>query len=285
MAKARHDTASARPPIRAVIFDLGGVVLGSPLHAIADFEREHDLPPGFVNRVVVETGAGGAWARHERGEVQTEIFMEEFARECSSAGHALSVRLTVSGEELYAVLTDAERHHLLRVEPEGLIELWSRREVIHGPLSTSAGLVVVSDGAVWLLRAEPPQRIDDALRYRCLSGDAAGAFVCTRTALHTLDAEQGVGDEVWNLTQLGGPPQWATDLLEEVDAEACIGEWMEFGVHAGLLEPMSGDVSDPGAASDESGCSQANAPSHWTTLLWLLIPIASVRSSRGRRTW
>jgi len=91
MAKARHDTASARPPIRAVIFDLGGVVLGSPLHAIADFEREHDLPPGFVNRVVVETGAGGAWARHERGEVQTEIFMEEFARECSSAGHALSV--------------------------------------------------------------------------------------------------------------------------------------------------------------------------------------------------
>ena len=45
--------------IRAVIFDLGGVVLGSPLHAIAALEREHGIPAGFVNRVVVDTGRGG----------------------------------------------------------------------------------------------------------------------------------------------------------------------------------------------------------------------------------
>jgi len=43
--------------IRAVIFDLGGVVLGSPLHAIAAYERELGLPANFVNRVVGEISA------------------------------------------------------------------------------------------------------------------------------------------------------------------------------------------------------------------------------------
>ena len=56
-----------------------------------DFERERGIPPGFVNRLVVETGADGAWARHERGELESGIFMEEFARECRSAGQDLAV--------------------------------------------------------------------------------------------------------------------------------------------------------------------------------------------------
>lgn len=47
--------------LRAVIFDLGGVVMGSPLHAIAAYERELGIPAGSVNRLVVATGPGGAW--------------------------------------------------------------------------------------------------------------------------------------------------------------------------------------------------------------------------------
>ena len=35
---------------QAVIFDLGGVVLGSPLHAIADYEREIGIPANSINR-------------------------------------------------------------------------------------------------------------------------------------------------------------------------------------------------------------------------------------------
>ena len=38
--------------IRAVIFDLGGVVLGSPLHAFRDYEREQGLRPGFLGRMI-----------------------------------------------------------------------------------------------------------------------------------------------------------------------------------------------------------------------------------------
>ena len=48
---------------RAVLFDLGGVVVGSPLEAIARYEAEQGIPAGFVNRVVVTTGAAGAWSR------------------------------------------------------------------------------------------------------------------------------------------------------------------------------------------------------------------------------
>lgn len=75
---------------RAVIFDLGGVVLDSPLHSIAAYERERGIPAGFVNRVVVESGAEGAWARLERGELPMEEFLGAFEAECREAGRSLS---------------------------------------------------------------------------------------------------------------------------------------------------------------------------------------------------
>lgn len=75
---------------RAVIFDLGGVVLDSPLHAIAAYERELGIPAGCVNRVVVETGPSGAWSRLERGELPRRAFEAAFEAECERAGFALS---------------------------------------------------------------------------------------------------------------------------------------------------------------------------------------------------
>jgi epoxide hydrolase-like predicted phosphatase len=75
---------------RAVIFDLGGVVLGSPLHAIAEFERERGIPAGFVNRVVVETGSAGAWSRLERGLLALDEFIPAFEADCRAAGREIS---------------------------------------------------------------------------------------------------------------------------------------------------------------------------------------------------
>jgi epoxide hydrolase-like predicted phosphatase len=75
---------------QAVIFDLGGVVLDSPLHTIARYERELGIPAGFVNRVVIEAGADGAWARLERGELAMEEFFGAFEAECRKAGQSLS---------------------------------------------------------------------------------------------------------------------------------------------------------------------------------------------------
>jgi putative hydrolase of the HAD superfamily len=77
---------------RAVIFDLGGVVVGSPLHAIAAYERETGIPAGFINRVVVATGVGGAWSRLERGELTLDAFFPAFASDCAAAGSTIDAR-------------------------------------------------------------------------------------------------------------------------------------------------------------------------------------------------
>lgn len=78
--------------VRAVLFDLGGVVLDSPLHAIARFERAHAIPEGFVNRVVADTGSEGAWGRLERGRLDFASFVTGFEAECAAAGQRVSAR-------------------------------------------------------------------------------------------------------------------------------------------------------------------------------------------------
>jgi len=79
------------PPIyRAVIFDIGGVVVGSPLHAIAAYERDLGIPVGFINRVVVTTAPHGGWSRLERGELRLDEFYPVFDGECAAAGHRIS---------------------------------------------------------------------------------------------------------------------------------------------------------------------------------------------------
>jgi putative hydrolase of the HAD superfamily len=72
--------------VQAVILDLGGVVLDSPLDAIAAFEDRTGLPMGTVNALVAASGDAGSWARHERGEIGREVFLAEFAAEFAARG-------------------------------------------------------------------------------------------------------------------------------------------------------------------------------------------------------
>jgi putative hydrolase of the HAD superfamily len=87
--------------LEAVVFDLGGVVMGSPLQAIDRYERDHGIPSGAVNRVVVESGEGGAWSRLERGELTLEAFLAPFEAD----GRACGVEL--SGGALMAYIAEA----------------------------------------------------------------------------------------------------------------------------------------------------------------------------------
>jgi putative hydrolase of the HAD superfamily len=75
--------------------------MDSPLHAIARYERDHGLAPGVVNRVVVETGDGGAWSRLERGELTLEAFLAPFEADCRACG------VELSGERLMAYIAEA----------------------------------------------------------------------------------------------------------------------------------------------------------------------------------
>lgn len=72
--------------MRAVIFDLGGVVLDSPLEAISAFETRSGIRSGAINRLVVRAGDQGAWARHERGEIDRDTFLRALREEFASSG-------------------------------------------------------------------------------------------------------------------------------------------------------------------------------------------------------
>lgn len=73
--------------IQAVIFDLGGVILESPLPAIAAFEAASGLPPRFIARLVVEGGDDGPWAQLERGELSPALFATAFSAQGAAAGY------------------------------------------------------------------------------------------------------------------------------------------------------------------------------------------------------
>lgn len=72
--------------LRAVIFDLGGVVFPSPFDAFDAYERAHGLPERFIRSVVATSADHGAWARLERSDVTFERFCVELEAECAAAG-------------------------------------------------------------------------------------------------------------------------------------------------------------------------------------------------------
>jgi putative hydrolase of the HAD superfamily len=75
-----------------VLFDLGGVVLGSPLHAIRDYERELGFEHNAINLVAARTAPTGAWSRLERGELEMEKFFDAFEEDCLAAGLVMDAR-------------------------------------------------------------------------------------------------------------------------------------------------------------------------------------------------
>jgi len=125
---------------RAVIFDIGGVVVGSPLDAIARFERDAGVPEGLVSRIVLENGAQGAWARLERGELGLEEFFPLFERECLEAGHRISARKLMKRIAHASEPRPAMFEAIRRIRARGLktaaltnnwIGGWEGREPVH----------------------------------------------------------------------------------------------------------------------------------------------------------
>src|SRR5437588_12809511 len=68
----------AMSAIAAVVFDIGGVVQDSPLHAIARYERERGLEANAINRVVDDAGIQGAWAQLERSELTVKYISSAY---------------------------------------------------------------------------------------------------------------------------------------------------------------------------------------------------------------
>ena len=64
---------------KAVIFDLGGVVVPSPQPIFDRFEEEHGLKHGSLIRTIKTAGEDGAFCKLERGDLTVEGVAEPFA--------------------------------------------------------------------------------------------------------------------------------------------------------------------------------------------------------------
>jgi putative hydrolase of the HAD superfamily len=75
--------------VSAVVFDLGGVLTESPLHAFSVYEEEAGLPEGLIRRLNSTNPDANAWARYERNEVDLSGFSALFEAEALAAGHVV----------------------------------------------------------------------------------------------------------------------------------------------------------------------------------------------------
>jgi hypothetical protein len=72
-------------PPRVVLFDIGGVVVGSPLVGINAYEAQHGLPHDYLNVAITARGRQGAFQRFERSELDLHSFYARFGQELSEA--------------------------------------------------------------------------------------------------------------------------------------------------------------------------------------------------------
>jgi putative hydrolase of the HAD superfamily len=75
--------------VRAILFDLGGVVFDSPLDGFAKYEADSGLPSNFIRTLNATNADTNAWARFERGELERDSFVAAFEAEALAAGHRL----------------------------------------------------------------------------------------------------------------------------------------------------------------------------------------------------
>ena len=108
--------------IRAVIFDIGGVVQESPLEFVKDFEARNRLPEGFIAGLVGNYAArrDGAWQRLERGELLLDEFCRIFDSEIASLGYSVSTAAMMLEMADYVVARPKMLEAVRRVRANGI---------------------------------------------------------------------------------------------------------------------------------------------------------------------
>ncbi|XP_029427537.1 acyl-CoA dehydrogenase family member 10 isoform X2 [Rhinatrema bivittatum] len=80
LVRWRHSAASG---YKAVIFDMGGVVLPSPYKMAVEWELQNHVPPGTIRQALISGGNCRPWLKYMRGELTAAAFLEEFGKQCS----------------------------------------------------------------------------------------------------------------------------------------------------------------------------------------------------------
>ncbi|KAL0097522.1 epoxide hydrolase [Phycomyces blakesleeanus] len=69
---------------KAVIFDIGGVCVGSPMAGIRLYEERYGLPTNYINVAITQQGEQGAFQKLERGEIKLHDFYIAFGDQLSN---------------------------------------------------------------------------------------------------------------------------------------------------------------------------------------------------------
>ena len=155
--------------IAGVLFDIGGVVTGSPLQAIARYERDHGLPARAISHAVVAAGEDGAWSRLERGELTFGAFCAPFEADCRALGvevraSRLMEYLAEAGGARPAMLTAIERIRAHGLRVGALTNNWRREDGGTGPHPLAEHFDVVVESRVVGLRKPDPRIYELACR-------------------------------------------------------------------------------------------------------------------------
>jgi putative hydrolase of the HAD superfamily len=98
--------------IRAVLFDMGGVLITSPFTGLADYERRSGLPEGLIRRMNATDPDTNAWACFERGQIDRADFVRRFESDARVLGHAIDgemVLAALAGRVIDEMLVAVER--------------------------------------------------------------------------------------------------------------------------------------------------------------------------------
>lgn len=108
--------------IKAVIFDVGGVIQESPLEFLREFEERKGLPPGVVAALVGNYAArpDGAWQRLERGELSLDEFCRIFDGEIANLGYVVSAAEMMMEMAEYTVVRPQMLEAVRRIRAHGL---------------------------------------------------------------------------------------------------------------------------------------------------------------------
>ena len=82
--------------MKAVIFDLGGVILGSPFSGFAEMEAEMGLPQRWIAGHILAAGDGGAFVAMESGTLTPVEFAEAFRVETAASGREIDGNLVLA---------------------------------------------------------------------------------------------------------------------------------------------------------------------------------------------
>ncbi|KAM6967550.1 acyl-CoA dehydrogenase family member 10-like [Aplochiton taeniatus] len=99
----RHNMKQAPSHYKAVIFDMYGVLLPSPVALATVFEQKNRVPLGTVGRAIRAGGDDNVWKSFMRGQLGAKDFIEAFSTQCSEIAGC-----TVHIGPFYAALTSGQ---------------------------------------------------------------------------------------------------------------------------------------------------------------------------------